>query len=744
MTRRVSCLLVAAFLASATFLPSTPLDAARAQAVPVASTTTRSCPAPPAVLKLTQPNIFSDQQEQWLGDAMADMIERDFKPVQDPAENAYLDRITKRLLAALPHTNIQFRVILVDSSDVNGFSLAGGRVYLTRKLVANAKNEDEVASVIGHEMGHILSHQFAIETTADMQRLLGVTSVTDKADIYAKFQRLMDASLKDKHPGPSGDSDEKQNEADTVSVYATAAAGYRPQAYSEFWNRMFFVDGKVGGALSDFFGTTKPEQKRLRLILAMINALPAGCGAAVNSDTPEFESWHTLVVANQAVSVASDVKPVAEVALNPPLRMDLDRLRYSRDGNYILAQDESSISVLSRDPYKQLFRFDAEKALPAEFSPDSQRIVFHTPGLHSEEWSIKEQKLLAAHEPVTKQDCVQTKISPDGRTLFCFSLREEDLILLDLTLLDVASGQVLLQKKGVYTLSENDLYKLALAERYSIPVDIVPSSFSADGNVLLLGASIYKIAFDLRTRTLIQLGWGMNNIITGAYAFLGNDRVFGTANYTKDTGIFSFPDGKQLQTIPVAANGLESVSSGNYVLSYDVTDYAVGLADLSASKFILASKAPSMDVYDGVVLNENSDGSVVLHKIGDNSENDQSTMLPISPLGRSLSASISSDGRYLVLNTRTRGGVWDLENGERDLLAKHFNSAAFAPDDSVYIDFPKVGKQDRSMVHFTFVPFTARHSPLRWKTPCASPTACSRSGNRQKKERRASSSSSTT
>src|SRR5580698_1468432 len=134
-----------------------------------ASAQTASCGPPPAVLASTQPNIFTGQQEQWLGDAMADMMESEYKPVQDPTANEYLARITKRLLAALPPTSIQFRVLLVDSSDVNGFSLAGGRVYLTRKLLANAKNEDEVATVIGHEMGHILSHQFAIETTADFK-----------------------------------------------------------------------------------------------------------------------------------------------------------------------------------------------------------------------------------------------------------------------------------------------------------------------------------------------------------------------------------------------------------------------------------------------------------------------------------------------------------------------------------------------------------------------------------------------
>jgi hypothetical protein len=673
------------------------------------------CPAPPAVLKLTQPYIFSEQQEQWLGDAMADQIERYYKPVQDPAENEYLDRIVKRLLAALPPTTIQFKVLLVDSPEVNGFSLAGGRVYLTRKLVANAKNEDEVASVIGHEMGHILSHQFAIETTADMKRLLGVTSVGDKADIYAKFQQLVDARMKDKHPGPGGDSDEKQNEADTVSVYATAAAGYRPQAYGEFWDRMFFVDGKVGGKLSDFFGSTKPEQKRLRAILMLINALPSGCGATAVSDSAEFERWHSQVVANQTVTVATNVKPVAEVALNPPLRMELERLRYSRDGRYILAQDESSISVLTREPFHQIFRFDAEKALPAEFSPDSQRIVFHTPGLHTEEWNVKDQKLVAAHEPIARKDCVQTKISPDGRTLFCFSIRQQDEdLVLDVDLLDASTGQSVLAKKGVYTLSRNNLYELLLAERYSLPVNIVPSSFSADGNIVILSDYSDKVAFDLRTREQIPLGGGLKGGINGAYAFLGNNKVFGVNTFTNHgTGVFSFPDGKQLQTISFVANALESVSSGNYVLSYDVNEYAVGLADLSAAKFILASKAPSMDVYDSVVLNENADGSVVLHKLGGDSNTDKTTTLNLSPLGPSLHGYLSADGRLLALNTRTRGGVWDLNTGERVLLSNHFYSAAFAPDNSVYIDFPKVGKQERAMVHFSFAPFSA--TPLSYK-----------------------------
>jgi hypothetical protein len=673
-----------------------------------------SCPAPPAILSSTQPNIFSDQQEQWLGDAMADMLESQYRPVRDPAENEYLTRIIKRLLAALPPTSIQFRIILVDSPEVNGFSLAGGRVYLTRKLVANANSEDEVASVIAHEMGHILSHQFANETTADFKRLLNVTSVTDKTDIYAKFQRLIDASMKDKHPSPGGDSDAKQDEADVVAVYATAVAGYRPQAYAEFWNRMFFVDGKVGGRLSDFFGTTKPEQKRLRAMLKLVNALPQGCGGSQSTASPEFRKWQALVIANQPASVEASAKPLTEVALTPPLHMDLERLHFSRDGKYILAQDESSVFVLSRDPFKLLFRFDAEKALPAEFSPDSQRIVFHTPGLHTEEWSIPDHKIIASHEPVTRQDCIQTKFSPDGRTLFCISLFDDNFpAYLGLALLDPATGQVFFQKKDFFQPSYVFLWSLVLSRQSINPVDIMPSSLSADGNTLLIGPSYAKLAFDLRSRTPIPVGHELKSTVTGPYAFLGNDKVVGVADNSKESGVFSFPDGKRVQTTPLGVSELHSASGGNYVFSQTIDNYAVGLADLSAARFIAASKTAAMDVWDGWLINENADGSVLLRRLANDTTPHQNAILPLSPLGPGLRAIVSADSRFLAISTRTRAGVWDLNSGKQAILLRRFNAAVFAPDDSFYFELPKDGKQDRGLYHATLTPVASK--PVTYK-----------------------------
>jgi hypothetical protein len=678
----------------------------------LAAQTSSPCPAPPAVFKSIQPNIFSEQQEQWLGDAMADMVESDYKPVQDPAQNEYLARITKRLLATLPPTTIQFHVLLLDSSEVNAFSLAGGHVYITRKLVANARSEDEVASVIAHEMGHILSHQFAIETTADFKRFLNITSVTDKADVYAKFQRLIDAQLKDKHPRGNPDSDEKQNEADQVAVYAAAAAGYRPQAYADFWNRMFFVDGKLGGPLSDFFGVTKPESKRLRAIIKLVTALPPGCGAIQDTASPEFQHWIALVTAKQPASAGLTFKPTSEVALTPPLRMDLERLRFSRDGKYLLAQDESSISVLSRDPYKLLFRFDAESALPAEFSPDSQHIVFNTLGLHTEEWSIPDQKLLASHEPITRNDCLQTKFSPDGRTLFCVSYRPDGVATgLDLTMLDAATGTLLFQKKNFFTPTFTFMFWLAMDQQLSAPVDLMPGSLSADGNFLLLGPDTSKLAFDLRARTLIPIGSGLKNKVAGAYAFIGNDKVLGVAENMKDSGVYSFPEGKLIEPKPFRLFDLESVTSGNYVISRDVKEFAVGLADVSAAKFIAQSWAPSLDVWDDWVASEMTDGSVALHKLSAKNLPDKIVMPPLSPLAENLRAFVSPDRRYLAISTRTRSAVWDLGSGKRVMLSRHFNSAIFTPDNTLYVEFPKYNKQERGVYRISLSPLASERLP---------------------------------
>lgn len=667
-----------------------------------------ACPAPAGWVRPVSGDIFNDEQEIWLGDAIADQIEHEYSVIKDPAQNAYLEEIGARLLAALPPTKIRFRFVLIDSGEVNGFSLAGGRVYLTRKLVASAHSEDEIAGVLAHEIGHIITHQSAAEISGEMRRLMGVTSVTDRADVYDKFRRLMDAERNDKKHHEDPDSDANQNSADRVAVYAMSAAGYEPQSYAEFWDRSFFVQGKTGSGLSDFFGLTRPSQKRLRQLRQLVAELPKGCGATATTATAEFHQWQNAVTANQRATFATETAVSAgkTLSLQQPLRMDLQRIRFSPDGKYLFAQDESSIFVMQRDPLLFLFRIDADDAKPAEWSPDSTKIVFQTPKLHIEEWNVVQKKLESAHEMVIKDTCLQTVLSPDGRTLVCVSVDEGpslgEMIPFNLSLIDTATRQVVYQKNNFFSARAFEVWWWLFQHEIGQSEDPFYSALSQDGNFLVIGggSGTGKQAFDLRTRTPVKLGGEFNRDISGVFAFDGQ-AIAGEDSFSpNNSGWFSFPDGKRLGKLQMKFGALNSISKGDYLVSRGGEQNNLLLMNLENQKVLALPNAHSLDMWESSIALEAPDGGVVLGAY-DGAKPIQplgKQVLPLSPLGSTRVIELSPDGRYLAISGKSRGAVWDLTTGRRMFLLRGFTGAAFHSDGNLYLDFPKFEKADRGIV----------------------------------------------
>ena len=60
----------------------------------------------------------------------------------------------QRVARHLPDTGIHFEFLLYDRPEIQAFSMPGGRIYVSRKMIAFLKNEDELAGVLGHETGH--------------------------------------------------------------------------------------------------------------------------------------------------------------------------------------------------------------------------------------------------------------------------------------------------------------------------------------------------------------------------------------------------------------------------------------------------------------------------------------------------------------------------------------------------------------------------------------------------------------
>jgi len=245
---------------------------------PSGVTSTRQAPActPPAPAAARQTNIFSESQENDLGDVIDEWIGREFRIVEDGTVTRYLRDVGTRVVAHLPSTRIHFQFFLVDLSDANAMSFAGGRIYVSRKLIALTRSEDELAGVIGHEAGHIIARQASARLSRQLKDVLGVTSVGDRADIRDKVNALFD-NIARKPGAAKSNVDDEQVEADLMGIYAVSAAGYDPQAHIRFMDRLMGTKGDTGGFLSNLFGTTSADSVRLRDLIKNTQALPAAC-----------------------------------------------------------------------------------------------------------------------------------------------------------------------------------------------------------------------------------------------------------------------------------------------------------------------------------------------------------------------------------------------------------------------------------------------------------------------------------
>ena len=637
-----------------------------------------------------------------MGDAYAEIEDAHLRFVNDPAAVDYLDRIGKRLLAVLPPNEFHFRYKIVDSFEVNAWSIAGGHVYFTRKLITAATNEDEVAGVLAHELGHILIHQQAIEATGTLKYALNMTTVGDRADIFDKVQRLRDVESEWSWQPPSQKYEEI---ADAVAVYALMKAGYLPGAYAEFWNQIAQTKGKTGSVMGSIFHTTRPNEQRLRAILKTVSAIPPKCTTATApSIPPEFAAWRGRVAADTTAILTGDSGKATQ--LDPPLRSDFTWLRFSPDGKYALAQDRSSIFVLGRSPLRLLFRIDAEDAELASFSPDSTRISFSTPSMRVEEWDLASHQLLGAHDVLAYQPCIIHLLSPDGHVMACILSTSRTKPQLGLTLWDVDSGDVILQQDEAFDLSTHNVnfgFGFSPSDNYSWLVTfklhwpLVRWAFTPDSKRLMVNHEPSTLVYDLEQHAFVKAAGAVAKLNRKPFALVGNDRiVIDNWDNPQRSAIYSFPDGKELKQVAMGSQELRSVTRGDYVMLTPMKDAPLGLLDLGTGQVPFKMANNALDVYDNAVLMETGEGGVASTSEGlaPGAKGSDIIDLPLSDLGETSAVAVSADGKFLALSNKSRCAIWNIETGERIFAMRPFSGGYFDEADQFYGDFPKYRGQD--------------------------------------------------
>ena len=641
-----------------------------------------------------KPNIFSDQQEQWLGDSQAAETEADYD-LLPATESAELDRIGQKLLAQLPPTPVHFTFRVYDSDDANGFSIAGGHVYISRKMITDARSEDELAGVLAHEIGHIYTHQVAIGFTREFKKKLKVDSVSSREDVDNKLHLLLNAPWKDS-AGESEDEEEK-NElvADRVGMYALIRAGYAPQAFAQNLDRVAANKGHTGNFLTDVLGGTNLISRRVRTARKITASLPESCSSMQQKSSPEFLAFQSALRNAPMHPIIAATPGLASFKLDPPVRAPLNHIRFSHDGNSILAQDDSSIFVFSRSPLKLLFTIDAPHAHAARFTPDSTHVVFLYPNLRVERWNVSEAKRDAAFELIDYEGCLQSSLSPDGKTFACLSLNEGDVWL---KLTDVDSGNRIYENKTFNaggSAAGGILLRLRTSERRVATVE-----FSQDGQTLLILSGAKVFAFDLVNRKQISLGQGLSSLEEGPNVFVDSDKLVFLCDHGAKSGTIkdtfqvcetTFPDGLPVNNFKIGYQWLEPISKGSHVLMGPFKQAAAMLADPSTGKATAGFKVNTVDVYDPWLATETEGGAVAVSELAGGHA--QSAELPTTPLLDIEAAAFSLDGHFLAYSSPSRSVIWDLETHKRVALMRPFRRVNFAADGTMFAQYRPTGEQ---------------------------------------------------
>jgi Peptidase family M48 len=686
------------------------------------ATRAQDCAPPPLVANANSANLFNPEQEMIFGELTLQKMSGEIRFLRDDALQAYINAIGGKLAKHLPPIGLRFQFHLVDLPETNAFNIPGGHVFLSRKLIAFVNNEDELAGVIAHELGHAVVRHGAVDMSEVLRKILGVSTLGDRKDITEKYNLLIERARTKTFSRKRDHENDQQLEADRVGLFAMVAAGYDPAAFSAFFDRLTESEGKTGGWFSDLFGKTRPEHKRLREMIRVTEKLAPACrdGRAAKT-TGDFLKWQADVVSFREAGRKEELPGLLwKKELAPKLRSDVSHFAFSQDGKFLLAQDDFAVTVIAREPLEVLFQIPVEEANEASFTPDGRFVVFTTDNLRYEKWSVAERKPVEVRELVVRRDCWEHKLSPDGNYLACVDTSTT------INVLEVRTGKRIWEKKEFYPLSGFEYFFWlastkgdADSETNFFRIEFSPDSryvlfsrsdkfrfrFSING-MTAASSENTALALDLTTLQPADLGGELKKITARPYAFLNASEVLGMpSRKAEESGVFAFPSGKRLQKFMLAAQEIKRTTNPSYVIIKPLANARMGVFDLK--KGIIAT---GMNKVDGTLWNdlmafEATNGSILLREVKYNEEKkgfdskDMGTVeIPVSSISNLNAAEVSDNFKWLVMSSKTRGGMWNLETGERKLYLRGFKGGVVANDGGGVGDFAKLDDTPHSLV----------------------------------------------
>jgi predicted Zn-dependent protease len=207
-------------------------------------------------------NLYSLEREIALGKSLAQEVEKSSKLVDDPIVTEYVNRVGQNLVRN-SDARVPFTIKVIDSDEVNAFALPGGFFYVNSGLILRAQEESELAGVMAHEISHVTArHGTKNATKGELMQLASIPAmifIPYSMAGYAMYEGLNLAIpltfLKF--------SRDAEREADFLGLQYMYKAGYDPNSYVTFFERIQADEKRHPGTIPKVFSTHPPTPERI-------------------------------------------------------------------------------------------------------------------------------------------------------------------------------------------------------------------------------------------------------------------------------------------------------------------------------------------------------------------------------------------------------------------------------------------------------------------------------------------------
>lgn len=197
-------------------------------------------------------NWYSTDTEIKMGKTYADEIEKSTRFITDPVVTEYVNRIGQNIVKN-SDCKVPFTIKVIDSDEINAMALPGGFFYVNSGLILNADEEAELAGVMAHEVAHVCAHHAVREQTRMNYAQIGTIPLIMMTGYSWTGYGIYEASQFAIPMTFLMFSREFEAQADFLGVQYMYRAGYDPQAFISFFEKIQALEKRKPGLVAKAF-----------------------------------------------------------------------------------------------------------------------------------------------------------------------------------------------------------------------------------------------------------------------------------------------------------------------------------------------------------------------------------------------------------------------------------------------------------------------------------------------------------